>query len=320
VTVFGSQQSGPGVIQLGDAAWWADLGGAAEYARMATYLGRVYERLRGQRFDVIHDHTGPAGTLLALHSEIAPVVVHTIHGEIIEPYRTIYLEIHQKVRLVAISRSQQSSAPGLRIAGVVHNAVEMPAGPPNLSRERYLIEVARITPDKGQHLAIEVARRAGRKLILAGKVERSGDGERYFEERVEPFLGRTIEYYPNVQGQEKDRLVSRAAAGIFPLQWREPFGLAMAECLVAGTPILALNSGSAPELVERGVTGFLGETVDDLVAAAVNIDNFDHARCAEVARQRFSPHRMASEYLEVYLGKGLAPELKEASSSLPTRS
>src|SRR5438132_1642493 len=140
------------------------------------------------------------------------------------------------------------------VVHLLHNAVEIPTGPPSRSKERYLIEVARIVPNKGQHLAIEVARRTGRKLILGGKVERTGEGESYFEEEVEPHLGRSIEYYPNVHGAEKSRLVARAAAGIFPLQWAEPFGLAMAECMVAGTPVIALRTGSAPALTEPGVT------------------------------------------------------------------
>jgi glycosyltransferase involved in cell wall biosynthesis len=320
VTVFGAQGSSSGVTELGEAAWSADLGGRFEDVRLATYLGRVFERLKAERFDVIHDHSGPAGVLLAMYSGAAPVVVHTLHGELVEPFRTFYKEVDAGVRLVAISASQAATAPGMQIAAVVHNAVEIPTSPPTRTRERYLIEVARITPDKGQDLAIEVARRAGRKLILAGKVERSGDGETYFEEKVEPFLGRTIEYYPNVQGQEKARLVARAAAGIFPLQWPEPFGLAMAECMVAGTPVLALNTGSATELIESGVTGFLGETVDDLVAAAEQIDDFDHERCAAVARQRFSPRRMAEEYLEVYRGGSPMSGRQDAEASPAARS
>jgi glycosyltransferase involved in cell wall biosynthesis len=87
---------------------------------------------------------------------------------------------------------------------------------------------------------------------------------------------------------------------LFPLQWAEPFGLAMVECMVAGTPVLALRSGSTPELIEEGVTGFLGEDADGLVAAANRLDEIDRVRCAEVARERFSPRRMAERYLAVY--------------------
>ena len=300
VTVFGAEGSEAGVTMLADAAWSHDLGGPAEAARQATYLARVYASMSGRRFDVIHDHTGFEGLLLAIQSGLAPVVVHTMHGELSEPMCTFYKEVAERARLCAISLSQAASAPDVKLAGIVHNAVELPTAPPSVAHERYLIEVARITPDKGQHLAVQVARRAGRKLILAGKVERSGEGLRYFEEQVEPFLSPTVEYYPNVAGAQKTRLISRAAAGIFPLQWAEPFGLAMVECMVAGTPVLALRSGSTPELIEEGVTGFLAEDVNDLVKGATRLDEIDRVRCATVARERFSPRHMAERYVAVY--------------------
>jgi len=300
VTVFGAEGSAPGVTMLADAAWSQDLGGPAETARQATYLARVYAAMAGHRFDVIHDHSGFEGLLLGLEGGLAPVVVHTIHGELTEPMITFYKEVDERARLCAISLSQAASAPDIKLAGIVHNAVELPTSPPSGGHERYLIEVARITPDKGQHLAVQVARRAGRKLILAGKVERSGEGMRYFEEQVEPFLSPTVEYYPNVAGAQKTRLISRAAAGIFPLQWAEPFGLAMVECMVAGTPVLALRSGSTPELIEEGVTGFLAEDEDGLVAGANRLDEIDRVRCAAVARERFSPRHMAERYVSVY--------------------
>jgi len=300
VTVFGAEGSEAGVTMLADAAWSQDLGAPAEAARQATYLARVYAAMGARRFDVIHDHTGFEGLLLALQSGLAPVVVHTMHGELSEPMSTFYKEVDERARLCAISLSQAASAPELKLAGIVPNAVELPAAPPSVTHERYLIEVARITADKGQHLAIKVAQRAGRKLILAGKVERSGEGMRYFEEQVEPFLSPTVEYYPNVAGAQKARLTSRAAAGIFPLQWAEPFGLAMVECMVAGTPILALRTGSTPELIEEGVTGFLADDEDDLVEGANRLDEIDRIRCATVARERFSPRHMAERYLAVY--------------------
>lgn len=300
VTVFGAEGSGPGVTALADASWSHDLGGKDQAARLCTYLRRVFRALGGERYDIIHDHSGYEGTLLALESGVAPRVVHTIHGQLLEPMCTYYKEVMEQVALCAISVSQGASAPALKFAGVVHNAVEVPTTPPGVNHERYLIELARITPDKGQHLAIEVARAVGRKLILAGKVERTGEGERYFEEEVEPYLGPTIEYYPNVAGAQKTRLLARAAAGIFPLQWSEPFGLAMVECMVAGTPVIALRVGSTPELIEDGVTGFLADDLNELIAAAKRIDEIDRARCAEVARERFGPKTMARRYLSVY--------------------
>ena len=300
VQVFGAEHSAAGVEMVADASWASDLGSSRESVRLATYLARVYQRLRSQQFDVIHDHTGPAGLLLAIHSGLAPVTVHTVHGELTEPMRTFYTQVEDEARLFAISFSQAQTAPEVRFRGVVHNAVTPPNVAPSQRRERHLIQVARITPDKGQHLSIEVARRAGRKLILAGKVERTQAGQRYFEDEIEPHLGRQVEYYPNLAGAEKERLVARAAAAIFPLQWSEPFGLAMVEAMVLGTPVLAFASGSAPELITPGVTGFLSNDVDQMVAAVQLLDEIDPEDCAACARERFSPGRMARGYLEGY--------------------
>jgi glycosyltransferase involved in cell wall biosynthesis len=308
VTVFGAEGSGPGVKMLADASWTRDLGGRDEAARLSTYLARVYTTLEGEHFDVLHDHAGYEGVVLALQSGVADAVVHTVHGELEEPMCTFYKEVMGRARLCAISVSQAATAPAIKFAGVVHNAVELPAAPPSVNHERYFIELARITPDKGQHLAIQLARQVGRKLILAGKVERSGEGERYFEDEIESHLGPTVEYYPNVAGAQKARLLARAAAGVFPLQWSEPFGLAMAECMVWGTPVLALRNGSTPELIEDGVTGFLAEDMKGLVDAARHIDEIDRTRCAEVARQRFGPRNMAERYLAVYESGGVATE------------
>lgn len=300
IHVFGAEHSEEGVEMVADSAWAQDLGSSQESTRLSTYLARVYQRLRSQRFDVIHDHAGPAGVLLAIHSRVAPVVVHTVHGELSEPLRTFYRQVEDEARLIAISSSQAQTAPEVRFGAVVHNAVTIPQLEPSRKRERHLIQVARITPDKGQHLSIDVARRTGRKLILAGKVEHTESGQRYFEEEIEPHLGRQVEYYPNLAGAEKERLVSRAAAAIFPLQWSEPFGLAMVEAMVLGTPVLAFASGSAPELIVPGVTGFLSNDVDQMVAAVELLEEIDPERCADCARDRFSPNRMARGYLEAY--------------------
>jgi len=305
VTVFGAVGSDPEVVTLAPASWSDDLGGPIQHVREATYLARVAARLEGEHFDVIHDHLGPAGVLLAALSKVAPVVVHTMHGQLREPDLTFYREVDRYVNLVAVSAAQAAPAPDLRVAAVVHNAVDIRGTKLSPSTDGYLIEIARICPEKGQHLAIEVARRTGRKLILAGKVERSAIGERYFREKIVPHLGAQVEYHSNIAGAVKAELIARAAAGIYPLQWPEPFGLALAECMVSGTPVLALPCGSSPELIEPGVTGFIAKDVGELLAAVDGIGEIDRTRCASVARARFSPRQMAEAYLEVYR-QGLA--------------
>src|SRR2546423_6295369 len=126
LTVYGAEGSEAGVTTLADAAWSHDLGGSAERPREATYLARVYAHMAKQRFDVIHDHAGFDGLLLALHSGVAPVVGHTIHGELVEPMTTLYEEVDARARLCAISLSQAASAPAPELVGSVRHAVEVP--------------------------------------------------------------------------------------------------------------------------------------------------------------------------------------------------
>lgn len=309
VTVLGADGSAPGVDPLAPAIWNADLGTHSQPIREATFLIRAIERLRRGEYDVVHDHLGAVGLLALDAANLAPVSVHTIHGPITEQMATLYRQAQDRIRLVAISAAQAASAPDVAVAGVVYNAVDIDV-PIERHKDSYLVEVARITPDKGQHLAIEVARRTGRKLILAGKVEATKEGRRYFREQVAPALGDQVRYIPNVAGQEKHDLIACAAAGIYPLQWPEPFGLAMVECMVVGTPVIALNVGSAPELVEPRVTGFIASDVDQMVAAVGLLDEIDPADCAAEARNRFSPRRMTEGYLAIYRQEAAPPEVE----------
>lgn len=288
---------------MAPAAWSRDLDDPwIGWERQFTYVARISKRLHRRQFDVIHDHTGPTGVLLALLSDAAPTVVHTIHLPVPEPRHSFYREVDDRVRIVALSKSHASSLSGLRIAGVVHNAVDIEALAIGTAPDDYLLEINRIAPEKGQHLAIEVSRRSGRRLILAGKVGAYEEARRYFQEMIDPHLGSTVDYLGNVQGAQKATLIKQAAAGIFPIQWSEPFGLGMAECMASGTPAIALDRGASAEIIEQGVTGYVAGDIDELVSAVGRLDQIDREKCAIVARDRFSPRRMAQEYLEIYLG------------------
>ena len=161
-----------------------------------------------------------------------------------------------------------------------------------------MIQLARISPKKAQHLSIELARRAGVRLLLAGKVDQ--DAIDYFEREIQPHIGRTVEWRENVSGEEKVRLLAEAQAMVFPIQWEEPFGLAMIEAMVSGTPVLATPRGAASEVVDAGITGWIAPDVDGLLDAYGRLDDIDLRRCAEHAGRRFGPQQMGDGYLSVY--------------------
>jgi glycosyltransferase involved in cell wall biosynthesis len=305
VAVLGAQGSPiPGAVALAPSEYQRHLGREEERWFDLAYSHAVLEWIREHGAGaVIHDHSGGivATALDSLLWELP--TLHTVHGPVGEGESEFYSKLGRATRLVAISRSQMALAPRLRWAGWVHNAVDVEALPPpeRASPDRYLLTLARISPQKGQHLAIEVAKTTGMRLVLAGKVETTPEGRAYFEERVLPHLdGDQVRHLPNVYGQEKAGLLARAWAMLLPLRWEEPFGLAMAEAMACGTPVVALDRGSARELVRDGETGFVGQNVAELVDKTLRCGELDRAAIAAWARQQFSPARMAAEYEALY--------------------
>jgi len=303
VTLFGAEGSAPGTMVEAPRTWCADLGRPDERLRQLTYAARVVEELRELGpIDVIHDHSGFATLLGAAVVEVAPVV-HSVHGAIGEPDRSYYQSLGDRVGLVAISKTQRSTAPDLHWIGTVHNAVDIrhlrTASPDE--KQPFLLCLARICPDKGQHLAIEVARRTGMRLALAGKIEQTPQGIEYYERQIAPAVDgdRVIHVY-NVGGEEKAALLARATALLAPIQWDEPFGLAMVEAMVSGTPVVAFSRGAVRELVTHGETGFVVADVDEMVTATRRVGDIDLVACAQVARDRFGPEAMTDGYLRLY--------------------
>lgn len=249
-------------------------------------------------FDVVHDHSGIVGPALgALRGR--PPVVHTLHGPWTEPGRRYYELLQDRVHLVAISKSQQADHPEIRYAGVVHNGIELTAYPFVEEKDDFLVYVGRANPDKGPTQAIEIARRVG--LPLAMIVKRNEPFERaYWDEIVAPLLHDEVAVYENVSHQSKTDLLGRARAMLFPIQWPEPFGLVMVEAMACGTPVVARPLGAASEVVVDGVTGYLRDTIDEMVDAVARADECSKAACRERVRDSFSAEVMIAGYERIF--------------------
>ncbi len=164
-----------------------------------------------------------------------------------------------------------------------------------------LIYLGRVEEIKGVHLAIEVARRSGRPLIIAGNVPGADHQRRYFEERLLPFIdGKTVEYVGAVDDAAKNRLLGGSTAMLMPLLWEEPFGIVMAEALACGTPVIGLRRGALPEIVEHGVNGFVCDSVDEMVAAVARIGEIDRRNCRRIAEEKFSDRVIVDCYERLY--------------------
>ncbi|MBC7230018.1 MAG: glycosyltransferase family 4 protein [Actinobacteria bacterium] len=264
----------------------------------ALHVGQAYREISAGGFDIVHDHSGFLGPAFA---GLLPLpVVHTLHGPFTRDTRLFYENFKNDCWYVAISRKQMDGCPGLNYLGVVPNGVDVEEYRLQGEKDDYLVCVSRICEAKGTENAVRLALKTGHRILLAGKIDPGADRE-YFETRVKPLLdGERAVYLGEVSQEEKVRLVSRARAFIFPIQWEEPFGLVMAEALACGTPVLATRWGAVPEVVEHGVTGFLADTPEELEPYLERIDEIDPAACRRAAEERFSPRAMADSYLEIY--------------------
>jgi len=200
-----------------------------------------------------------------------------------------------------ISRACKARLPRKeRFAGVIHNAIDVQSYPFNGSRRKPdLLFLSRMSMEKGPHLAIEVARRTGRRLILAGNVD-SVD-EEYFKTMILPQVdGKQIEYFGEANYEQKRELMAGAYCLLAPVVWPEPFGLFMIEAMACGTPVIAFNRGAAPELVKHGETGFVLDDLEEMVKAVDWAEQIDPLRCRQHVERHFDVPRMADDYLRAY--------------------
>lgn len=252
-------------------------------------------------FDIVHDHT-LLGTALAA-ARGAPHVVHTLHGAWTDRSRAVYRRLGERVTLVAISHDQAARAPDVDIRVVIHHGVDVDAYPVCLDRGEALAFVGRASPDKGPELAIEVARRTGRPLHMAIKVNEA-DEHRYWDTVLEPATHLAdVHVTFDATHEQKTWILSHAYALLAPLQWEEPFGLTMVEAMASGVPVVAFARGAAPELVVDGVTGHLVPPrtwVGGLVRAVEDVGGISPAACREHVAACFSRGCMVEHHLDLY--------------------
>ncbi len=260
--------------------------------------GRVWEALhvahaldRSGEFDLVHNHLD--WLPLAFSAFCRTPLLTTIHGF---SDRRI-LPAFQRSHSAYVSISDADRAPGLDYLATIHHGVDLSLLPFRPDRGEELVAFGRISPEKGTAAAIEIARRAGRSLVICGLVQ----DERYFAEEVAPHLDNdSVRYLGNVGPAERARVLGSAAALLHPIAFAEPFGLSVVESMACGTPVLAYRRGSMPEVVDEGVSGLLVDDLDSAVAAVADVVALDRAGCRRVAERRFSADRMVDDYLRLY--------------------
>ena len=249
------------------------------------------------RFDILHWHIDyfhfPMSRRLGVPN------VTTLHGRLdIPDLAGVYAEFPD-MPVVSISDDQREPLPNANWVATVHHGMPPDDLEPHPEPGEYLAFLGRISPEKRADRAIEVARRAGMPLHIAAKVD---DQDRYyFEREIEPLLGAEhVTFIGEIGPEEKNEFLGRARALLFPIDWSEPFGLVMIESMASGTPVIAYRSGSVPEVIADGVSGFIVEDIDGAVDAVGRLDELDRGAVRADFERRFSAERMAHDYLDVY--------------------
>jgi len=268
------------------------------YAEDTSLDGRVWEALhvahaleRSGDFDIVHNHLDWLPVALEQFAR-APLVttIHGFSGPAIMP-------VYERASSAFVSISLADRAPGIRYVANVYHGVESAELPFDPVGGDSLVYFGRIHPDKGTADAIEIASRAGRRLVICGIVQ----DEAYFRERVEPHIdGDRVTYLGSVGPLQRAEVLGGAAALLHPVFFAEPFGLSVVESMTCGTPVVAYERGSMPEIVDVGETGYLVANVDEAVEVVERAVGLDRAVCRQVAERRFSAARMVDDYMRVY--------------------
>lgn len=261
---------------------------------LLKHIGLAYAQQ--DKFDIIHDHIYSVSMPTANLSKTP--VVSTVHSMFHQDNIPLYKAMN-KVNLVTISDSQKPKNEKLTIAGTVYHGLNMRHYPFGESPKGYLLFCGRMSMEKGVHFAIEAAQKLDLPLKIIARV---ADYELdYFKTYVKPQLSDSrLEFIGEVDEDTRNELMAGAIAMLHPVTWPEPFGLTMIESMACGTPVVAFNQGSIPEVIDDGKTGFVVRTVPEMVAAVKKIVTISRAYCREYALTRFTAAKMAEGYEKIY--------------------
>lgn len=295
--------------------------------------------LEDGKFDIVHDHNplvGPVMLSLATRIKGFPPALHTFHGPPFSNKESIASGVPDnrkpleqigdmgKLYMVCISEAMSKTVPNnikTNILPAVHNAIEIEQFPFSKQKKDYFITLARFTPDKAQHVAIKLCLRMKAKLRMAGTIAGIGSNRKllfelsnplsayrssaefkYYRNKIQPQVlrNRSISYSGNLSGDKKMKFLSEAKALLFPIDWEEPFGMAVIEALACGTPVVAMKRGAMPEIIEHGKTGFLANDEAEFYEYMQRVDEINPEDCRKSVERKFSAKAMADSYLDRY--------------------
>jgi glycosyltransferase involved in cell wall biosynthesis len=252
---------------------------------------------RAHEFDVVHAHLDYFG--YPLLRRLGTASITTLHGRLDLPELPALYGLYGDVPVVSISNSQRVPLPQANYVATVLHGLPQDLLAKGDGGGGYLAFLGRISPEKAPDAAIRIAAKAGMKLKIAAKVDRVD--EQYFKTTIEPLLSHgDVEFIGEIREDQKQQFLGDAAGLLFPIAWREPFGLVMIEAMACGTPVIAFENGSVPEVLEEGVTGFIVQSEEQAADAVKQIGVLNRERIRAEFDRRFTAHRMAQNYLNLY--------------------
>jgi len=259
------------------------------------HVAFAWTEIAASPFDVVHVNHPLAVPFCRL---VERPTVATVHHDRDESLARHYAQYPENA-YVAISERQRELSPRVPFCAVIRHGLAVDRYPAGSGDGGYCAFLGRFAPEKGPHLAIDAARRAGKPIRLAGDAH---PAERaYFDRELAPRLGEPgVAWLGEVDEARKLALLVGAACLLFPIQWEEPFGLVMIEAMLVGTPVVAFPGGSVAEVIDEGITGYVVRSIDEMAARVRAVDGFDRTRCRERARERWNASRMAREHVELY--------------------
>ncbi len=255
------------------------------------HISEVFERCAD--YDLIHNHFDFLP--LTYSGLVKTPLLTTIHGFSSPKIMPVYKKYNARGYYVAISESDKS--PELNYIATIHHGIDLAQFPFSEADGNYLLFFGRIHPDKGVFEAIQVAQRVGIKLVIAGIVQ----DQDYFATKVEPHIdGVTVEYLGSIGPDRRADVLGGALALLHLISFDEPFGLSLIESMACGTPVIAFDRGSMPELIRPGITGYIVESIESAIDAVAAIKEIDRSECRTDVEQRFTSTRMARDYVRIY--------------------
>jgi glycosyltransferase involved in cell wall biosynthesis len=300
ITLFasGDSKTSAKFIPVIEKSIWLDHELKNPHAPVMRMLKEVFDRF--DEFDILHNHFNFFMFPLSLRLD-CPRFLTTVHRPVDRQYAET-MKAYHKIKFVAISEDHKKSMEefGVPVCGVVYNGIDPSRYEFNDSPGDYLLYLSRLNKEKGVLTAIEVARAAGEKLIIAGNS--AGQAEwSFFLHEIQPRLDdENISFRGQVNFCEKVELLKNAKALLFPIDRREPFGLVMIEAMACGTPVISFRKGSVPEVIEHGKTGFVADTLEEMIKAIKRLPEINRKTCRKRVEEKFSLKQMVDKYEKIY--------------------